>query len=173
MQSPRMPERGHEYEDLEPGAADLDQPLAEVDLQLPARRRLEPCRRQGLGLERLPIWRNGALQRPQADRQLLLGKKILAHDIGVAAMPDKSLAQPVLVPVQCLRALWRFERHDAARRHVMLHCMMAAAQRRRDALQTPTARLQPQHSLDVVRRLHRLPPWITPRRAFREFVLCP
>ena len=73
MAPPRVAERRHEHERLDLGAADLDQPLAEVDLQLPARRRLEPHRRQRLGLQRLPIRLHRPLQRPQADRDALLG----------------------------------------------------------------------------------------------------
>jgi hypothetical protein len=45
---------------------------------------------------------------------------------------------------------------------------MTAAQLPRDPLQTPTARLQPQHLRHVVWHLHHLPPWIIPRRAFRD-----
>jgi len=171
MQPPRGPERSHEHERLNLGAADLDKALAEVDLQLPTRKRLEPRRRQRLGFERLPIRGNGALQRSQADAEPLLGDKILAHDVGIAAMPDEPLAQPVLMPVERLRSLRRLERHDAARRHVVLHRVMAAAELRRDPLHAPSARLQSQHLLDVIRRLHRLPPWITPRRAFRDSFL--
>jgi hypothetical protein len=43
-----------------------DQTLAEVDLQLSARWRLEPRRRQRLSLQRLTIGPHGALQRPPA-----------------------------------------------------------------------------------------------------------
>ena len=107
MQSPRVPERSHEHERLNLGAADLDKALAEVDLQLPTRKRLEPGRRQRLGFERLPIRGNGALQRSQADAEPLLGDKILAHDVGIAAMPDEPLAQPVL-----MRNLLRLKNRD-------------------------------------------------------------
>src|SRR6516225_167313 len=48
---------------------------------------------------------------------------------------------------------------------------MAAAQLPRDPLQPPPTRLQPQHLRYVVRRLHHLPPWIGPRRAFRDSLL--
>ena len=53
VQPSPMPERRHEYECFDLRAVDLDQTLAEVDLQLSARRRLEPRRRQRLGLQRL------------------------------------------------------------------------------------------------------------------------
>jgi hypothetical protein len=39
MQPSRMPERRHEHQGLDLRAADLDQTLAKVDLQLSARRR--------------------------------------------------------------------------------------------------------------------------------------
>src|SRR5579884_2112544 len=48
---------------------------------------------------------------------------------------------------------------------------MAAAQLPRNPLQTPPAPLQAQHLRHIVRRLHHLPPWIAPRRAFRDSFL--
>ncbi|BCH21702.1 hypothetical protein MesoLjLb_14870 [Mesorhizobium sp. L-8-3] len=82
------------------GAADLDQTLAEVDLQLSARRRLEPRRRQRLGLLRLTVTLHRPLQRSPADRQPLLGQQVLAHHIRIAAMPNEPLAQPALKAVE-------------------------------------------------------------------------
>ena len=95
-----MPERRHEHECLDLRAADLHQTLAEVDLQLSARRGLEPRRRQRLRLQRLTIGLHRALQRPQADRQPLLGEQVLAHHVRIAAMPNEPLAQPTLKPVK-------------------------------------------------------------------------
>ncbi len=92
MAPPRVAERRHEHERLDLSTADLDQVLAEVDLQLPPRRRLESRRCEGLGLQRLPIGLNRALQRPPADGQTLLGKQLLAHHVGIAAMPDEPFA---------------------------------------------------------------------------------
>jgi hypothetical protein len=48
---------------------------------------------------------------------------------------------------------------------------MAAAQLPRDPLQTPPARLKAQHLYHIVRRLHHLPPWINPRKAFCDSFL--
>src|SRR5258705_8509900 len=48
---------------------------------------------------------------------------------------------------------------------------MAASQLPRDPLQTPPARPQAQHLRHVVWRLHHLPPWIFPRRTFRDSLL--
>src|SRR4051794_294336 len=48
---------------------------------------------------------------------------------------------------------------------------MAASKLPRDPLQPPPARPQPQHLRHVVRRLHHLPPWIFPRRGFRDSLL--
>jgi len=73
-------------------AADLDEPLAEVDLKLTARRSLEPHRRQRLGLQRLPVGLHGPLQSSQADGDPLLGDQILTHHVGVAAVADEPLA---------------------------------------------------------------------------------
>src|SRR5262249_38970229 len=48
---------------------------------------------------------------------------------------------------------------------------MTAAQLAGNPLQTPSARPQAQHLRHVIRRLHHLPPWITPRPAFSDSFL--
>src|SRR5262245_6872829 len=142
------------------------------DLQLPAWWRLEPRRRQRLGLHRLPIGLYRALHRPAAYAQALLGSQVLPHDIRIAAMPDEPLAQPILKPIEQLGPLGRLERHHTARRHVVLYRVVAATERAPNPLRTPPAHLQPQHLRHVVRRLHRLPPRIiAPRRASRDSLL--
>lgn len=75
MTPPGMTQRRHEHERLDLAAADLHQPPAEVDLQLPAWRRLEPHRRQRLGLQRLSVGLHRPLQRSQADGQALLSQQ--------------------------------------------------------------------------------------------------
>jgi hypothetical protein len=97
-----MPERRHGHECLDLRAPNLDQTLAEVDLQLSARWRLEPRRRQRLGLQCLTIGPHGALQRPPADRYTFLGQLVLAHD---AAMPNEPLAQPTIKAIEKFRPL--------------------------------------------------------------------
>jgi hypothetical protein len=105
MQPPRMPERRHEHECFDLRLADLHQALAEVDLQLPARWRFEPRRRQRLSPERLTIGLHGALQRSPADRHAFLGQQVLAHDIRIAAMPNEPLAQPTIKAIEQFRPL--------------------------------------------------------------------
>src|ERR1700759_5699076 len=48
---------------------------------------------------------------------------------------------------------------------------MTAPQLPRDPFQTPPAPPQAQHLRHVIRCLHHLPPWITPRRASRDSLL--
>src|SRR5215475_3597310 len=87
-------------------------------------------------------------------------------------MPDEPLAQPILKPIEQLVPLGRLERHHTARRHVVLHRVVAATECAPDPLHTPPAHLQPQHLCHVVRRLHCLPPRIiTPRRTSRDSFL--
>src|SRR5262245_55251018 len=73
-------------------------------------------------------------------------------------MPAEPLTQPVLVPIEQLRALRRLERLDAPRCHIALHRVMAAAELPCDPLGTPAQRLQPHHRRHIVRRFHHLPP---------------
>src|SRR6185437_5802691 len=145
MKPSRVAERCHEHECLDFRSSDLDQALPEVDLQLSSRRRLKPRRRQSLRLQRLAIGLHGALQRPPADCHAFLGQQVLAHHVGIAAMPNEPLAQPTLKAVETLRPLRRLERLHPAGRHVALHRVMAAAQLSRNPLQTPPARPQAQH----------------------------
>src|SRR3954469_23713385 len=168
MEPSRVPERRHEHECLHFRPSDLDQALPEVDLQLPTRWRLKPRRRQRLRLQRLAIGLHGALQRPPADCHAFLGQQVLAHHIGIAAMPNEPLAKPALKAVELLLPLRRLERLHTARRNVVFHSVMAAAQLPRNPLHTPSARPQAHHLRHVIRRLHHLPPWIIPRRAFSD-----
>ena len=69
--------------------------LAEVDLHLPAGRRLEPHRRPRLGRELPAQRRHRALDRAQAHRDPVLGHKLLPHHVGVAAMLPEPFRQPV------------------------------------------------------------------------------
>src|SRR5262252_257258 len=74
--------------------------LAEVDLQLPTRRRLEPNRRARLRLQLPSPARNPPLNMTKADRNAMLGGKLLAHHVGVAVMPEEPFAQPVVQTVE-------------------------------------------------------------------------
>ncbi len=80
VQPPRVPERRHEHERLDLGASDLDKSLAEINLQLTPRRRLEPHACERLGLQRLPVRLNRPLQRSQADCDAFFGGEVLPHD---------------------------------------------------------------------------------------------
>src|SRR5512139_3686095 len=83
-------------------------------------------------------------------------------------MPNEPLAQPTFEAIEPFLPLRRLERLHPARRNVVLYSVMAAAQLPRNPLQTPPARPQAQHLRHVIRRLHHLPPWINPRRAFHD-----
>ena len=111
---PLVPEGAHEnppgiakrrHEQIEPHAlaADRRPRLAEIDLQLMPRRRLEAQRRPRLRPQRLAQPPHRPLDRAQAHRQPFLARQVLAHDVGVAAMSAKPLRQPLLKPVELLR----------------------------------------------------------------------
>jgi hypothetical protein len=67
---------------------------AEVDLQLPARRRLEPHRCEGFGAQLPPQRLRRALHPAQAHVHDQLPLQTLAHDVGVAAVLTQALARP-------------------------------------------------------------------------------
>jgi len=104
MDAAGIAERRHEERDQPRRAADLHTPLAEVDLQLPTRTRLEAHRRPSLGPQFLAQMRDRPLDRAQAHLDALLGSEFLTDHIGVAGMAAEPLFQPNLQAIQRLRA---------------------------------------------------------------------
>jgi len=129
-----------------------------IDLQLLAGRRLKANRRPCFGLQFAPQRRDRPLDRAQAQLEPLLGKQLLAHDIGVLGVPAKPLGHPILKSGQHPASVAAAIRQPAALRHVMPNRHVAAAQFARDPLDAPPQPFQPQHRRDLVRRLHHLPP---------------
>src|SRR3546814_18304471 len=95
----QVAERGDEQMDPQSLVPDPHPRLAEVDLQLMARRRLEPNRRPRRRLQLATPTRNTALDMAKAPRAPMFGRQLLAHHVGVAAVPDEPLAQPPVQPV--------------------------------------------------------------------------
>ncbi len=91
---PREAERRDEQMGAQLRVTDPYPRLAEVDLQLSPRRRLEPHRRACLRLQLPPPARNPPLDMPQADHHTVFGGKLLADDIGIAGVAEEPLAQP-------------------------------------------------------------------------------
>src|SRR3546814_10666265 len=65
-----------------------------------ARRRLEPNRRPRRRLQLATPTRNTALDMAKAHRDPMFGRQLLAHHVGVAAVPEEPLAQPLVQPVE-------------------------------------------------------------------------
>lgn len=161
---PRVAQR--RYEQVHPYrlAADRHRRRPEVDLQLPAGRRLKPQGRPRFGTQHLPQLRRRPLDRAQRHRDAVFVLQILAHHVAVAAMPAKALGQPVFQPVQAPRSARLSNRHPPARREVALHRVAAAPQLAGNPLAAPAQTVQPHHRRHLVRRQHGLsprtvPPW--------------
>jgi hypothetical protein len=120
MQPPRKPKRRDKQEHLDLAAGDLDQALTKVDLKLLARRGLKPHRRSRLRRQLSPIRRNRTLDGAKTDDNTLLGKQLLANDVGVPAMAFKSLPQPRFLPVEQLTACRLLVSYSTARLDVTL-----------------------------------------------------
>ena len=95
MHSPRVAERRDEEEDFDRNTADLDPAFAEVDLQLGARMGLKPQRRTRRGSQLRAQRGRRTFHRPQADNEALLGRQLLANNIGIAGMATKPFGEPV------------------------------------------------------------------------------
>src|SRR3546814_12324774 len=65
-----------------------------------ARRRLEPNRRPRRRLQLATPTRNTALDMAKAHRDPMFGRQLLAHHVGVAAVTEEPLAQPLVQPVE-------------------------------------------------------------------------
>jgi hypothetical protein len=131
---------------------------AEVDLQLVARRGLEAHGGRRLSEHFAAQVCDGALDRAQAHLDAMFALQFLAHDITVAAVLAEALGQPLPVCRQLARPLRRLIRLPAALAQVAAYGVAAAAQLSADALGSQAQRLQLEHRLHVLRRLHRLPP---------------
>jgi hypothetical protein len=160
VQAARVAERGDEqiYPDRLP--ADHHPLLAEVDLHLPARRRLEPQRRPRLGGELSAQRCDRSLDRAQAHRDPVLGQQLLPHHVGIAAVSPEPLRQPIRKPVQRLRPLPLAAERPAAQPEVASDRVPAAAELGRNPLRAPSQAAQSQHRRHLVRCQHLLPPQI-------------
>jgi hypothetical protein len=98
--TPRVAERRHKQVHLDPLAGDRHCDLAEVDLQLLARRGLV-AHGGDFGCPQFTTKRRDrALDRTQTNRDSMLPLQILAHHIGVAAMLLQPLVQPRVESLQ-------------------------------------------------------------------------
>jgi len=165
VQATRVAERSDEQVSPDHLPADHHPLLAEVDLHLPAGRRLEPDRRPRLGRELPAQWCHRALDRAQAHRDPVLGQQFLPHHVGVAAMPPEPFRQPVREPVQRLRPLRPAAARPAVQPEVAPDRVPAAAELGRDPLRAPSQPAQSQHRRHLVRRQHLLPPQISDLRS--------
>ena len=135
-----------------------DPPLAEVDLQLPFRRRLEPHRRQRRRRKLLPQVRHRPLHRAQARHHAQLGRQLLAHHVGVAAVATQPLSNPLLMPRQNAGPRRNPGRRPTARGYIPLHRLPVAAHLGRAPARAPAQPVQLQHRRHLVRRPHHLSP---------------
>jgi hypothetical protein len=139
-------------------AADLHSRLAEVDLQLSPRRRLEAHRRPSLRPQILATPRHRPLYRAQADDQTKLRSQVLAHHVGVPPVPKQPLGQPFLPPIQDLGALGLAVGRPPAALDVAPHRVAADPQLGGNPLGAPAQRPQAQHRRHIVRRPHLVSP---------------
>ena len=156
---PRIAQRGNKQ--VHPAllaALHRDPALAEVDLQLAARRRFEPHRRQSRRRKLAAQVRHRPLHRPQARHHPQLGRQLLTHHVGVAAAAPEPLSHPLRVPRQHAWTRRNPARRPATRSHIPLHRFAVAAHLSRDPARAPSQAVQPQHRRLLVRRPHHLSP---------------
>jgi hypothetical protein len=100
IKPPRIAQCRYEQVHLHLLVADRHPTLAEIDLQLLARRRLKADGRARLRLQFATQMRYFPLDRPKAQSDRLLALELLPDDIGVAGMLAETLRHPFLEPSQ-------------------------------------------------------------------------
>ena len=88
----------------------------------------------------------------------MLARQFLAHDIGIAAMPEEALAQPLVQSVEHRSAHRLAERHRAAGAKVTPNRVARAAELLREPLGSPAKRMQPHHRGHLLGLKHLLSP---------------
>src|SRR5579883_680053 len=170
----RVPEGRHEQIHLRTLIADRDAHLAEVDLQLLAGRSLKTHRRLGDRRELAPVARHRSFHGAQAHLDPVLAPELLAHDIRIASVLQKSITEPALkshqLPSPRALRIWR----PAALAQVPLHGVTATAKLLGNALRPPSQRLQSQHCRHRLWLLHLLGSRIHPKdRSMPPVHRCP
>ena len=156
MHPPRVAERGDEQMRADLLIGDPYLGFAKVDLQLPPRRRLEPNRRPAVGLQLPAPALHLQLNRAQADHDPVLAGQLLAYHVGVAAVAEEPLPQPLVQPVQhrFVRRLPKRRRPAVAK--ISSHRVAGAAELTRQSLGAPAKLMQPQHRSHLLRLKHLL-----------------
>ncbi len=138
--------------------ADPHPRLAEVDLQLLPRRRLEPHCRASLRLQFTPPARDPAFDVAKTEHHPMFGRQFLTDDVGVAAVSEEPLTQPILKPIQ-RRAPHRLsKRRRTTLAKISSHRVACAAELPRKPLGSPAKTVQPHHRRHLVRLQHLLSP---------------
>jgi hypothetical protein len=160
VHAPRVAERGDEEMHPHPLLADPDPGLAEVDLQLLAGTGLEAHRGAPLGLQLPPPALDPLLHRTQADPDPVLALQLLANDVGVPAVAEEPLAEPILQTIERRPALGLVEGHRASGAKVAPDRIARAAEFPRQPFGSPAELVQPHHRDHLFRLKHlfSLPP---------------
>jgi hypothetical protein len=132
--------------------------LAEVDLQLLTRARLEAHRRPRFGAQLLAQMRHSPLDRAQAHLDALLGCKLLTNHIGIARVAAEPLFQPNLQAIQRFQARRGWWPVPSSFLQPTPRRRPRASELRRDPARSPAERLQLEHRRYIVRLLHLVPP---------------
>ena len=150
----RISERRDEQMHPDPLLGDPDPSLAEVDLQLLAGPGLEAHRRAPLGLQLPPPALDPLLHRAQADLDPVLALQLLANDVGVPAVAEEPLAQPVLQTVERRLALGLAEGRRAPGAKIAPDRVACAAELLRQPFGSPAKLVEPHHRGHLLRLDH-------------------
>lgn len=152
MQPTRVTQRCHKQVRPSTLAADPHPRVAKVDLHLISRRRLKPNRRALLRLQLPTPMLHPKLHRTKPNDDPMFARQFLAHHIGVAAMAEEALPQPIVQPVK------RGPPHRFAKplAQIPTHRVARVPEFLRQSLRSPAKLMQPQHRCHLFRLKHLL-----------------
>jgi hypothetical protein len=138
-------------------AGDVHRALAEVDLELIARGRLEAHGRPRLGPQCLPQRRDRALDGAERHGDPVVAREVLAHDVGIATVLRESGGEPRLEAVQPSDAQGPRRWRPRAVREVPLDGVLGAPDFPGDPLRAPAEGMETQNHGNFIGRTQGLP----------------
>ncbi len=137
--------RSDKHMDPHPLAADPDTRIAEVDLHLMTRRRLEADRRPLLRFQLASPLSNSKLHGTQPNDDAMLARQFLANDIGIAVVAEKALPKPIIQTVKRCSTSRLAIRHHTTFTKVATNRIACAAELLRNPFRSPANLMQSNH----------------------------
>jgi hypothetical protein len=163
----RIAKRPDKHMDTHPLAADPYPRVAEVDLHLMTRRRLEAHRRPLLRFQFAPPLSNPKFYRAQPDDDAMLARQLLANDVRVPVVAKETLPKPIVQTIKCCPTHGRAIRNNATFTKISANCVARASKLLRNSFRSPASFVKAYHGQNFFTRSHFLNPHRSRQRRVR------